>query len=173
MKFKKFNLDESLFDAPAMITDTPAIVDLVIDDDFSDPEGQPSSEVVEPATPATPMNNGVAGQIHKAIEDEFKTISMYNDLVISIDSIGCEHPEDIKKVISDIAREENVHVGQLQELLKLLDPNASAIAEGNVEAKEVIDAPIAPLAVTSVDNSDLSDNYVSDVCTLSDVDDIM
>lgn len=82
-------------------------------------------------TPATPEDNGIANQIIAEINGEWDTIKSYNDLVLCLKELG---RDDFVDVIQDIIKEENVHVGQLQEILKVISPNAEAIADGETEA---------------------------------------
>ena len=44
----------------------------------------------------------------------------------------------MKEIINDILVEENKHMGQLQELLKIISPNAKEIDNGEVEAEHQI-----------------------------------
>ena len=44
-------------------------------------------------------------------------------------------------VLTEIQAEENIHIGQLQELMKLVDPNASKIEDGQVEGEEQLANP--------------------------------
>ena len=50
------------------------------------------------------------------------------------------------RVLTDIQAEEHVHIGQLQELLKMVDPNASKVEEGQVEGVEQLSdvPPVEP-----------------------------
>ena len=68
--------------------------------------------------------SGLASLINSAIQDEFSTIQLYNDLAVTARSEGYE---DIATVIDSINTDENTHVGQLQDLLKTISPNANAI----------------------------------------------
>ena len=79
---------------------------------------------------------GLSSMIIEAINDEWKTINMYNSMMITAQDEGFP---DIVRVIEDITSEENRHVGQLQELLKTISPNTNVIADGEKEAKEQID----------------------------------
>lgn len=76
---------------------------------------------------------GLADLIIDAINGEWETIKEYNTLAIMARENGYN---DIAEVIDDINTEENIHVGQLQEILKRLSPNAEAIADGEKEAAE-------------------------------------
>ena len=86
-----------------------------------------------PSTPETEEATGLSNIIITAINDEWKTIAYYNDLVELLRKEG--HDEMIN-VIEDIANEENKHVGQLQEIMKQLSPNTMSIADGETEGSE-------------------------------------
>ena len=76
---------------------------------------------------------GLSSLINEAIQDELKTIDIYNSLAITARSEGYK---DIAKMIDEINTEENKHVGQLQEALKSISPNAIAIEDGTEEGQE-------------------------------------
>ena len=98
---------------------------------------------------------GLSSLLNDAIQDEFKTIDLYNTLAVTARAEGFEN---IAKVIEEINIEENRHVGQLQEALKLLSPNASAIDDGEVEGQEQLANPIAV-------NDDISDDDLAYIVT--------
>jgi hypothetical protein len=79
---------------------------------------------------------GISSLINQAIQDELKTIDEYNSLALNARSEGFE---DIAKVIDEINTEENKHVGQLQEILKIVSPNAEAIDDGEDEGEEQLE----------------------------------
>ena len=79
---------------------------------------------------------GLTTLLIDAINGEWETINMYNTLAINAREEGYE---EIASIIDDLNTEENKHVGQLQQALKLLSPNTSAIADGEQEAVEQID----------------------------------
>ncbi len=78
---------------------------------------------------------GLSNLLITSINDEWTTISSYNDLVISARAEG---REDIAKIIEDITNEEVNHVGMLQTALKLVSPNVSNVQDGEQEATEII-----------------------------------
>ena len=86
-----------------------------------------------PSTPETEEATGLSNIIITAINDEWKTIAYYNDLV---ELLRKEGKDEMINVIEDIANEENKHVGQLQEIMKQLSPNTSSIADGETEGSE-------------------------------------
>ena len=84
----------------------------------------------------TPKDNGIAALLIDAINGEWDTIKLYNDIIVAAESYG--YP-DIADVIRDINKEENLHVGQLQTALETISPVTSAIDEGSIEAKDQLD----------------------------------
>lgn len=81
--------------------------------------------------PAEGPESGLATLLNEALQDELKTIQMYNDTAVTARAEGFD---DIAAQIDEINTEENKHVGQLQELLKTISPNAQAIDAGELEA---------------------------------------
>lgn len=79
---------------------------------------------------------GFTAMLIEAINGEWDTVNLYNSIAMNAREAGFE---DIAKVLDEINTEENKHIGQLQELLKTISPNATAIADGEQEAKEMID----------------------------------
>lgn len=75
-------------------------------------------------------DSGLSSTVIQAINDEWQTISYYNDLA---NSARAEGREDIAKVIDDINSEENKHVGQLQEVMKTLSSVTKEISAGEEE----------------------------------------
>lgn len=90
--------------------------------------------------PVPGPESGVAGMLIEAINDEWNTINMYNDLVTTLTAEGIT---DMIPVFEDILVEENKHVGQLQELLKRVSPNANAISTGEQEAQTQLDDDVS------------------------------
>ena len=91
-------------------------------------------------------------------------------------------------VLRDIANEENLHVGQLQEALQIFSPNARYIDKGKEESKEQLGAIDATSMIQGIQfwdekgpkqlrgshnsNDDVSNpNQVDTICSLCDVDD--
>ena len=79
---------------------------------------------------------GLTSLLIEAINGEWETINEYNTLAINARAEGYEQ---IAVVLEEINTEENKHVGQLQELLKLISPNATAIEDGEAEASSQVD----------------------------------
>ena len=72
---------------------------------------------------------GITTLLIDAINGEWETINMYNTLAINAREEGYE---EIASIIDELNTEENIHVGQLQQALKLLSPNANAIGQGEI-----------------------------------------
>lgn len=84
-----------------------------------------------------PEDNGVSMIINNLIRDEYDTIDAYNSAITTFKDIG--NSDDAISVLNDIVAEENVHVGQLQRLMELFDPNADKVSDGVEEADKQID----------------------------------
>lgn len=91
-----------------------------------------TQEEITPKGPETGQDTGVANLILDLINGENSTITDYNNFIANITD---SHPEFIS-VISDIANEENNHVGMLTQLLKQVSPNAKTIEQGELEAEK-------------------------------------
>lgn len=76
---------------------------------------------------------GVASIINGLIVDEYEAIEGYNTAIVNAQAEGYD---DMVKVLTEIQAEENIHVGQLIELMKMVDPNADKITDGMEEGKE-------------------------------------
>ena len=101
-------------------------------------------ESTEPVTNADPTPEmgpelGISDILISAINDEWNTISMYNNMIAQIDA---EKYLDMIPVIQDIVAEENVHVGQLQKLLETISSNTQEIEKGELEADEQLSNPV-------------------------------
>ena len=76
----------------------------------------------------------------------------------------------------EINNEENRHVGQLQQILKELSPNAESIADGEAEGKAQLQFANGKLPVHSwgdSNNTTTPTNDIPDICVIDDVDDDM
>lgn len=106
------------------------------------------------AGPVEGPESGLASLLNTAVQDEFKTIQMYNDIAVSARAEGFE---DIATVVDEINTEENKHVGQLQELLKTVSPNAKAIDTGEIEGQQQI-GEVTDIVEEDLNNSNSSPN---------------
>ena len=83
---------------------------------------------------------GLTSFLIDAINSEWETINNYNSIAITAREEGFQ---EVARVLEEINTEENKHVGQLQEILKTLSPNANAIDQGEAEAKTQIDDDVS------------------------------
>lgn len=169
MKFA-FSLDETLFED---FDYTSEETSLEFDDDFS----EHSIEDVLPG-PAEGSDTGVASELISLINDEWEAIEGYNNAIATLRATTYENPfyEDAVKILEEISAEENVHVGQLQEVLRQISPNAAEIHKGTEEAKSQLGLVDGVLPVQSWGSAQTSSNPCcanDETCTLTDIDDEM
>ncbi|RLE57153.1 MAG: rubrerythrin [Thermoprotei archaeon] len=75
---------------------------------------------------------GTAQALRLAIIGELDAINLYLQLANAIED------EKIKHTLREIAKEEKIHVGELLEILKQIDPEqAKALEKGREEVKEL------------------------------------
>lgn len=111
-----FILNEDLFDdLPDVIPEEPIVVGT---------QSEPTKQE---------QNNAVSAMLIDAINGEWDTIDLYNNIIVNLDGT-CD--ADIIAVIQDIVDEENIHVGQLQRALAMVSPQTNKIADGEQEAEE-------------------------------------
>ena len=84
-----------------------------------------------------PEDNGISMIINNLIKDEYEAIDAYNSAITTFKDVG--KSDEAISVLNDIVAEENIHVGQLQRLMELFDPNADKVSDGVEEADEQID----------------------------------
>lgn len=200
MKFKKLSLDESLlddFDGSAVFDDEEKIdwapaedifgkgTDNMIpavtgyDDDFSAPEYMPDmgDHLDAPEGPKEGSDTGVADMIISAIHDEWTTIQRYNSIIATLRAEAANNAdyEGFIAVFEEVNNEENKHVGQLQEMLKRISPNANSIAEGEDEGEAQLNFANGKLQVQTWDTpaNNSTPNSIDSTCTIGDVDDEM
>ena len=101
---------------------------------------------------ATPIEEGpkvgMASVIGDLIKDEYEAIDGYNAAIATAQAEGFE---DAVRVLTEIQAEENIHVGQLQEVMKLFDPNADKVEDGQAEGAEQLANPIEDSDVVNED----------------------
>ncbi len=177
MNFKrKLSLDESLFDDdiefPEATVSEPQ-TSMLYDDDFSDPDYMPDVDAPVLSGPQTDVATGVAGMLMDAITGEYNTINDYNSIVATMRAEGYQ---ELIPILEEINSEEMKHVGQLQELLKKVSPNAASIEAGEKEGKEQLKFVNGKLPVQTMDTSNYNSatpNVVDETCTITNVDDEM
>lgn len=175
MKFKQLmfeNLDEPFAENDKL--------DELYDDFFTDDFMIDSSTNDATEGPRVGSDTGVADMLLDAINDEFETIRKYNSLVATLraELVNNSIYESFIHVLNDINQEENIHVGQLQEMLKQISPNASLIQRGVEEGREQLQFKDGKLQVQCWDTSNSQTektaiSQVDNVCTLDNVDDEM
>ena len=179
MKFKKLNLDESLFDAPvSQSLHTPSSIS-GYDDDFISPEYMPDMETSMKG-PKEGSDTGVADLLIDAINDEWEAIRKYNSLIACLRFEAENNPtyNSFVTIIEDIVAEENKHVGQLQKALENISPNAKYIEQGRAEGQSQFNFSNGQLQVQSWDTASSSTPQTAmctgeEPCSLIDVDDDM
>lgn len=126
------------------------------DDNFDESLQEDVTDVVTDTLsgPTEGPESGLSALLNEAVQDEFKTIQMYNDIAVSARAEGFE---DIATVVDEINTEENKHVGQLQELLKTVSPNAKAIDTGEIEGQQQI-GEVTDIVEEDLNNSNSSPN---------------
>lgn len=179
MKFS-LRLDEALFDDELdsfLTKDSPSQID-EFDDDFVDYESEHDIDNVPPG-PAEGSDTGVASELIALINDEWEAIQGYNNAIATLRAEIANNPfyEEAVNVLEEISAEENRHVGQLQEVLRRISPNASEIKKGTAEAKSQLGFVGGRLQVQSWDEvkpaQKAQENTIDETCTISDVDDEM
>ena len=124
-----------------LAVEIPSYKEVAEEDEEIESEEEPLEEDLEPdekeaiedKTPEIGPDLGLSTLLIKAINDEWNTIEFYNNLIATAEQEG---HEDIVAVVRDINTEENIHVGQLQELLKKISPITDNIEKGGEEAVE-------------------------------------
>ena len=114
------------------------------------------NEVEETDLELTNLNSGISSLINNLIIDEYEAIEAYNSVIVSMQNEGCS--DDVINVLNDIVSEENVHVGQLQEVLKRYSTNADKIEDGVEEAKEQLDDIEQSIVVDDYDD-EIEESY--------------
>lgn len=91
----------------------------------------------EELTPEKEIEYALITMINALIKDELEAIDGYNSAIVTLEA---ENKGEFTDIIRDIISEENVHVGQLQAILKELNPQTTEdIKDGQEEGEEQID----------------------------------
>lgn len=94
----------------------------------------------EELSPEQEKEYGLTTLINALIKDELEAIDGYNSAIVTLEA---ENKGEFTDVIRDIIGEENTHIGQLQAILKELNPSTTAdIDEGQKEGQEQIDQAV-------------------------------
>lgn len=175
MKFR-LNLDESLFDDAPVMTSRNVKVTTDFDDDFKYDEHDVENVLPGPASGA---DTGVANELIALINDEWEAIQGYNGAIANLRAMISQNPfyDKAISVLEEISAEENRHVGQLQEILRNISPNAQDIDKGHEEAQDQLRFVGGKLQVQSWEtptaNTNPNAQEVDTTCTLMDIDDEM
>lgn len=194
MKFK-LDLNESLFDEEDF-KETKHVFNegdfdkYALDDEFCELDYELSNSEaaaskvdtsVIPEGPTPGPNSGIADLLIAAINDEWEAIRSYNSLVASLSYESNSNPQfaQMIEVINDINAEENKHVGQLQEILKAISPNAEMIKAGEKEGQKQFTfvngkLPVQGVTIVSQERGEIPYEVTGDAdtnCTLNDIDD--
>lgn len=86
--------------------------------------------------PVEAANFGIASALNSLIQDEWQTIDAYSATICTVKEMGYT---DMVNTLEDILQEENLHVGQLQMLLQLVQPSAEKIDDGVKEAEKQVE----------------------------------
>ena len=93
-------------------------------------------------TPDAPEGEdvGISDMLNNLVIDELDAVNGYNSAIATIKDLpDVDGADDAVNVLSDIANEENMHIGEIQQLLKLFSDQAVSIEDGKKEAQGIID----------------------------------
>lgn len=197
MKVQKIRLDESIFNEYDFDSQDTESYDTYSLDDFDDDFGEIDYDKIAkmsevPEGPKPGATTGIADSIIRLINDEWEAIRGYNEFIEMIKAnMAVDTTDAFAKmipVIQDIVNEENRHVGQLQEVLKLISPNASYIGDGATESHKQFNFVGGKLPVQMMEQVRFERNYtptnqhqtenttpnaIDENCSILDVDDEM
>lgn len=103
-------------------------------DKVEEVKDEKEEEVAE--VPVEAANFGIASALNSLIQDEWQTIDAYSATICTVKEMGYA---DMVNTLEDILQEENLHVGQLQMLLQLVQPSAEKIDDGVKEAEKQVE----------------------------------
>lgn len=123
------------------IEKTVIVEDIVDDDNVTEIE----KEISDIDTDL--LDGGIASLLNADIIDEFEAIDAYNSHIVTLKDLMTKTTDEEKirtyqniiDILTDIANEENIHVGQLQKALNLVSASAFFIKKGEIEAEEVVE----------------------------------
>lgn len=132
--------------------------EIVSTEKFEEEEVEESlNESLGEVTDAQPIETGpavgMATIISDLIKDEYEAIDGYNSAIATAQAEGFE---DAVRVLTEIQAEENIHVGQLQEVMKLFDPNADKVEDGQSEGEEQLSGDLSMDNPITEDLDDMS-----------------
>ena len=77
-------------------------------------------------------NNGMAAIIRDLIADEWEAVDGYKSAMLNCDAEG---RADLKAAFEDIMKEEMIHIGELERIMKEVAPEVDEIQSGYAEAE--------------------------------------
>lgn len=80
-------------------------------------------------------NNGLASIIRDLIADEWEAVDGYKSAMLNCGAVG---RQDIKAAFEDIMKEEMVHIGELERIMKEVAPEVDEIQSGYSEVEGVL-----------------------------------
>jgi hypothetical protein len=126
-------------------------------------EEEMAESLTESITDAQPIETGaavgMASVISDLIKDEYEAIDGYNSAIATAEAEGFG---DMVNVLSEIQAEENLHIGQLQTLMTMVDPNAHLVDDGQQEGIEQLANPLGGEVVEESLTEDLDDMSLQD-----------
>lgn len=111
--------------------------DLITPTEDSEVDGSAEELELETEPPKGAEGTYMASVLGNLVKEEYDAIASYTSFLQDLEANNFGDESD-RKVICDILAEENVHVGQLQELLKKVCPAAKNIEVGTEEARDQI-----------------------------------
>lgn len=90
-----------------------------------------------PETPKEEEDTGVSSMLNTLITEELSAVDSYNGAIQTLKSLNKDYKEIID-VLTNIAGEENIHIGQLQRVSQLVNPQAELSDNGVEEAEETL-----------------------------------
>lgn len=105
----------------------------ILNDEFGNNENFNES-LKEDFDEKSPEDNGISTIINSLVIDEWEAVDGYQSAIATIEQFGGH--EEVKDILKDILDEEMVHIGQLQEANKYVEPATNNIEAGQNEANE-------------------------------------
>ncbi len=99
--------------------------------------------------------NGISTILIDAINKKWDSISNFNSIIVNLQAEGYD---DMIDVINSILEDEHNHVGQLQKLVEILNPEAEEIEVGKNEAEETLELPEEEIAESLNESSSFNDD---------------
>ena len=130
-----------------------SFVEEVAEQDIEEEPNLEIEDTVEEILPSPQTDDGliITNNISALIKDEWEAIDGYHGAIATCREIAKKENGDnsidydaIIKILEDITQEEMNHVGMLQQAMSTIAPSTAEIAEGEEEAKEVLEDSGSP-----------------------------